>query len=469
MYKDYTVIFSQLLITVISTSCCYLSTFSQSYAVITGKIINVRQDSLSFIYSAGMVKVPLLNDSFFLKLKVSVPSNIDITDGVEYISGLIEPKDSINIKADFGRDKMSPEFEGRGKGKFIYIHRRTSLFPLINERIVIAKLQKNPIDYLLAVIDSAENSFTQELNGYKTEISKDAYSIFLGDLKGHLWQVRSSIPSLLYKEPFEKLLKRNSESISIKFKQQFKSFLNFKESYSHSAIYVLTVARVMEAIYKSNNLNRLNDIEYKYKYISQRLPSKLRVPVISRLLTEDIKARQDKNALEKVITETFRKAIDSTDKAYFIQRLNDIFQLKEGQQATDFILENKKGEKVRLSDFKGKVIYMDFWFADCQPCHQLFKQIKSVKENFKNNSNVVFLNISIDNKEVWQKALYKFNIEGYHVFTEGKEATHPIIGNYQVFGYPTNRLLDREGKFFIVAPSDKAEELIKEINAALKK
>jgi thioredoxin-related protein len=112
---------------------------------------------------------------------------------------------------------------------------------------------------------------------------------------------------------------------------------------------------------------------------------------------------------------------------------------------------------------------MDFWFADCAPCHQLFKQLKKVKEYFKTDSNVVFLNISIDNKEVWQKSLSKFKIEGYHVFTEGKEATHQVISDYQVYGYPTNRLIDKKGTFFIVAPSDNPEELIKQINEALKK
>lgn len=466
--------FSQLFIIFISVSCCCPSTFSQSWAVISGKIIHARKDSLSFIYGAEgkggkTVKAPRINDSFYLKLELGEPYNIDITDGVEFISGLIEPTDNIIINADFGNKKIPIEFEGKGKGKFVYLTQRTPLFPALNQKFAIAKLQKNPLDYLLDVVDSTEKSYIRDLNLYKTDMSQGAWLIFMGDIKGYLFQIRSAIPSMLYNEPTASLIKRNSDSISIKFKQQYKSFLNFDESYSHSSIYDLTVAGVMESEYKSNYPDRLHDIAYKYKYITKRLPTKLQVPVINRLLWDDIKTRQDKEALEKVISETFRREVDSSDKANLLKTLHDIFLLKEGGLAPDFSLENVKGGKVRLSDFKGKIVYMDFWFAECAPCQQLFKQLKPVKEYFKNDTTVVFLTISIDNKEVWETSISKFNIDGYHVYTEGKEAAHPIVSDYQVFGYPTNRLLDKEGKFFVVAPSDKPEELIKEINAALKK
>ncbi len=448
------------------------SASSQYYAVISGKITNARKDSLSFKFNNNgkgiVVKAPVISNTFYVKLTISEPTNIEITDGVGYVSGIIEPKDSIIISADFGANKTFPVFEGRGKGKFIYKQSYKSLLPLINDRIPVARLNKNPLDYLLAVIDSVENSYLKFLNTFKNDMSNDVYQIFRGDLVGYLWQVRSNIPFLLYNESYESLLKRKSDSISEKFNLQLKAFLNYKEIYSKSAIYVLTVAEVLKTTYKSNYPDKTDEIEYKYKYVSQNLPNKLRVPVISRLLTDDIKARQNKSSLEKVITRTFTRPADSSTRTFFTKMSNDFFLLKEGDKATDFTLENEEGEKIRLSDFRGRVVYMDFWFADCPPCHWLFNQLKKTKEYFKSDSNVVFLNISIDNKEVWQKSLLKFNIDGYHVFTEGKEASHSIISDYQVYGYPTNRLIDREGKFFIITPSDNPEELIKQIHEAMK-
>lgn len=136
--------------------------------------------------------------------------------------------------------------------------------------------------------------------------------------------------------------------------------------------------------------------------------------------------------------------------------------------APDFVLVNGNGEKITLSTFKGKVVYMDFWYAACGPCHALFKTLKPAKEYFSNNSNVVFLNISIDLEDVWKKSLIKYDITGYHAFTENKESNHPIIKTYKVAGYPTTCLIDKSGNIFNANPSNKPDELKKQIEDALK-
>ena len=89
---------------------------------------------------------------------------------------------------------------------------------------------------------------------------------------------------------------------------------------------------------------------------------------------------------------------------------------KKGSKAPDFTVENERGEKVNLASFKGKVVYMDFWFSSCVPCHGLFTTTKPVKEHFKGNKDVVFLIISIDDKNLWKKSLKQFKIPGYHTF-----------------------------------------------------
>jgi peroxiredoxin len=465
------VLFPRLFILVILFCVFAITAFSQSFAIISGKIINAKSDSVSFIYGAETrqgitVKAPLVNDSFFIRLKINEPCHIDITDGLQYISGLIEKNDNILIQADFKNNKTARSIEGIGKGKFIYIMQRTNLFPIISGRGSMAKVQKNPVDYLLSITDSAEKAFVTQLNSYKSDMSKEAYLILRGDIAGHLWQVRSRIPGLVYGIPLGTLIHRNSDSISIKFKEAYQSFFGFEETYNRSSIYVLTVAGALNTEYKMTNPKRQYDFENKYSIISQRLPASLKKPVANRLLPDDIKAHQNKFALEKVIREIFKNPADRWLKEQYDQRLDDIFSMEAGKPAPDFMVENEKGEKLRLADFKGKVIFMDFWFAGCPPCIQLFKQLQPVKEHFKNDTRVVFLNISIDKKTIWKNAMENLNIEGYHVYTEDKEASHPMISDFRVYGYPTNRLLDKKGKFFVIAPSHDPEELMKEINAA---
>ena len=305
------------------------SVLPQSYAVISGKILHAGKDSLSFIYNArgqgAMVKAPLINDSFYIRLNINSPAHLDITDGVQYISGLIEPTDSITIKADFSSDKMYPKFTGRGKGKFLYNQLYKPLFPLINERLATARFQTIPTDYLLDIIDSIENSYVQALTDFKQDMSEDAYLIFKGDLEGVCWQLRSSIHFLLYNIGYEALVKRNSDSISAKFRRQFESFLSLNEDYRYSGIYILTVVGTLETLFNSHHPGKEHDIEFKYDSIRKQLPVGLQVPVISRLLNGDMVARRDKDAIESVIDATFTKPEDSLVKANFIKTLNNLY------------------------------------------------------------------------------------------------------------------------------------------------
>ncbi len=135
--------------------------------------------------------------------------------------------------------------------------------------------------------------------------------------------------------------------------------------------------------------------------------------------------------------------------------------------ALDFVVENEKGEKVSLSTLKGKVLYLNFWFGACGPCHSLFQTLKPVKEHFSQNENVIFLCVSVDRKDVWETSLKKYKIDGLHVFTENKENNHPIIKTYKVGEYPTTCLIDGSGKIFMASTSNNPDELIRQIETAL--
>ncbi len=114
------------------------------------------------------------------------------------------------------------------------------------------------------------------------------------------------------------------------------------------------------------------------------------------------------------------------------------------------------------------MVYVDFWFAACAPCHALFQTIKPVKKHYANNKSVVFLCISVDSKEVWKSSLAKYKIDGYHVYTKNLEMNHPVIKAYKVSGYPTSCIIDKNGKMFIATPSSNSKELQNEIEEALK-
>lgn len=140
-----------------------------------------------------------------------------------------------------------------------------------------------------------------------------------------------------------------------------------------------------------------------------------------------------------------------------------------GKPAPDFKLENIDGGQTSLSDFKGKVVYLDIWATWCRPCLEEMKKGKKLKEAFKGNKEVVFLYISIDKDvEKWKNYVKTNNVEGVHLISrEGAEEN--ILQRYDAPYIPRFVLIDKEGnivQYEAKAPSDASVE--NDIRALLK-
>ncbi len=83
------------------------------------------------------------------------------------------------------------------------------------------------------------------------------------------------------------------------------------------------------------------------------------------------------------VENVYRQAVETITNPYLKTQLEDfhatVSKLRAGSPAPGFTLENEKGKQVSLSDFKGKVVYLNFWGVYCGPCIADFK--KQLPEN----------------------------------------------------------------------------------------
>jgi cytochrome oxidase Cu insertion factor (SCO1/SenC/PrrC family) len=138
-------------------------------------------------------------------------------------------------------------------------------------------------------------------------------------------------------------------------------------------------------------------------------------------------------------------------------------------------LADAHGNFVRLSDFKGKIIVLDFWFTGCINCMKFFRGGLSIAErHFMDDSSVVFISICIDkDKNTWRSSLEKGKYaskESVNLYTNGMGEQHPVVKAFQVVSYPQPIVLDRKGG--VISRSDsltEANKLIGVIEAGLRK
>ena len=127
-------------------------------------------------------------------------------------------------------------------------------------------------------------------------------------------------------------------------------------------------------------------------------------------------------------------------------RLDTWLRLAPGQPAPNFSGTTPEGDPVGLTDYRGKVVYIDVWATWCKPCIAEFPHSARLKDRFSEEEKVAFMYVSIDgDKDKWLKYLKEDpGFEGEHVFVEG-EWRSEIAESYNIKGIPRYILVGPEG------------------------
>lgn len=123
----------------------------------------------------------------------------------------------------------------------------------------------------------------------------------------------------------------------------------------------------------------------------------------------------------------------------------------KGKPSPDFDYENYKGGKTKLSDLKGKYVYIDLWATWCGPCRAEIPFLKKTEEKY-HGKNIEFVSISIDkanDNEKWKKFVTDKNLGGIQLFAD-KDWGSDFVTSYGVTGIPRFILIDPKGN--IVSP-----------------
>lgn len=139
--------------------------------------------------------------------------------------------------------------------------------------------------------------------------------------------------------------------------------------------------------------------------------------------------------------------------------------IKVGSKYVDFTEPNTDGKSVSLSDYKGKVVLLEFWGSWCGPCREGNPELVKIYNEFK-SAGFDILGVAADeNKDDWLEAVQKDSLVWQNV-TDLKGDKNKAALIYGISYYPANFLIDRQG--IIIAKDLRGDALKSKLQEILK-
>lgn len=145
---------------------------------------------------------------------------------------------------------------------------------------------------------------------------------------------------------------------------------------------------------------------------------------------------------ETAMDQPFQEEVSSTVDS------NEVGLLR-GQLAPDFELKTGDGETVRLSDYRGQRVLLNFWATWCPPCRAEMPDMQELYT--KSNLDVEILAVNLTATEKSEEVVAPFVEEYGLTFPILMDRSSEVSNLYSVYAYPTSYMIDSAGRIQFIA------------------
>jgi peroxiredoxin/outer membrane lipoprotein-sorting protein len=192
----------------------------------------------------------------------------------------------------------------------------------------------------------------------------------------------------------------------------------------------------------------LIDLKRSYMFwISRRdhLPRKLKdiVRTKGEHITQEVWSKVTLNA--EIPPEKFKWSPPDGWKQWYPPAPEDRL-LKPGREAPDFELLSTDESKIKLSDYRGNVVWLTFWRVGCPPCREQIPYLEELYSKHKSQGLIVLGFDFADDRQIALDFLHQHSVTFPNIVDDSEDAIKTGFIKYQARAAPVNYIVDRQGK-----------------------
>jgi thiol-disulfide isomerase/thioredoxin len=473
-------------LTFIFATCLIFNSLAQNF-VIKGKIKNPLENRVSIaihnLFDNDLkAKVSLdINGEFYYSTKLNdiaflqfEHSNTNPDSACRLRNIIIEPNDEIEMNFDAKNFWESVVFKGKSSEKFNYY--KEDFLEMTQklkwEERFFGNLSDSTktIDEQFEILNKAETRKFEILEKYKNSVSDIFYKIQQAECKA---EVSNNKFFMLYDT--KKGTLKPFKGLKIEHQEVFFSNLPSQSDTTAKSIryinYLMNLVGAMgNDIFESSkntnatfSINSMASMQFLFNsHISERMNA------------ENTMASLSINGINAESLKQYSEFKSLYPQSKYQNKIENIYQTKlQNKGSTAFAIKTLENKELKIEDFKGKIVLLDFWASWCKPCLAEMRHAKKLKEHFKNRNDLVFLYLSQDTDEqAWKDAIEKYKITGINGIIS-QEHSEEISRKYMDVGLPTYKIILKDGsihKKTVPYPSqNEGKDLISLLEEALKK